>query len=93
MQLFSETPLTGVFADKQLKVKHGKEHAESDCRFCIDCGVKKRIYQPGQMIDIDRISLLAACGSKFAVQASIIHFEGAVSSALKDNLLYRIITL
>lgn len=40
----------GPFADKQIKAKRGKGHAESDRRFCIDCGVNKGIYQPGQAI-------------------------------------------
>lgn len=39
-----------TFADKQIKAKRGKGHAESDRRFCIDCGVNNGIYQPGQAI-------------------------------------------
>lgn len=41
-----------VFADKQVKAKRAKGHAESNRRFCLECGVKRRIYSPGQMIDI-----------------------------------------
>lgn len=48
--------LRGAFADKQVKAKRGKGHAESDRRFCVDCGVRKGIYQPGQMIDINGIT-------------------------------------
>lgn len=36
-----------------MKAKRAKGHAESDRRFCVDCGVRKGIYQPGQMIDIN----------------------------------------
>jgi hypothetical protein len=43
----------GAFADKQVKAKRGKGHAESDRRFCVDCGVKKRIYQPGQKVIVN----------------------------------------
>ncbi|KAL5364282.1 hypothetical protein BJX96DRAFT_157081 [Aspergillus floccosus] len=48
--------LRAAFADKQVKAKRAKGHAESDRRFCLDCGIKKRIYQPGQMIDINGIT-------------------------------------
>lgn len=45
---------SGAFSDKQIKAKRGKGHAESDRRFCLKCGVKKRIYQPGEPVIVNR---------------------------------------
>lgn len=47
--------LRDAFADKQVKAKRGKGHTESDRRFCIECGVRKKIYQPRQLIDVNEV--------------------------------------
>ncbi|KAL2837203.1 hypothetical protein BJX68DRAFT_249967 [Aspergillus pseudodeflectus] len=41
-----------AFADKQTKAKRRKGGPDSNRRFCVDCGVKLRLYQPGQTIEV-----------------------------------------
>lgn len=41
------------FADKQIRKKRGRGRSESSRRFCVECGVQKRIYQQCQRIDIE----------------------------------------
>lgn len=63
--------LRGAFGDRQLEGKRGKGLAESDRRFCLDCGVSKEIYQPGYAIKIREASHFLCglcrrlCGSGF----------------------------
>ncbi|KAJ6050922.1 hypothetical protein N7460_001456, partial [Penicillium canescens] len=42
-----------AFADKQLRARRGKGHIESDRRFCLDCGCRNKMYQPGQFFKVD----------------------------------------
>jgi hypothetical protein len=42
-----------AFANKQLRARRGRGHIESDHRFCLDCGCRNRMYQPGQFLKVD----------------------------------------
>ncbi|CDM34358.1 unnamed protein product [Penicillium roqueforti FM164] len=55
-----------AFADNQLRAKRGKGHAESDRRFCFDCGCENRIYRPGDFIKVDghEEAPCACCGER-----------------------------
>lgn len=55
-----------AFAIRQLQGKRGCGNWDNARRFCISCGIRKQIYQPGHVIPIDEISRFTICWcSKF----------------------------
>lgn len=52
-----------AFTDKQLKDRRAKGRSQSDRRFCLDCGCRNKMHQPGQILTVDGRSeaLCAEC--------------------------------
>lgn len=50
-----------TFADNQLYGSRGKRGSECDRRVCLDCGFRKRIYQPGQPIVVNGREQILCC--------------------------------
>jgi hypothetical protein len=51
------------FSDKQMKRTRTKGRAGSGRRFCLDCGMNRNIYHPGNMVQLNGLSryLCARC--------------------------------
>jgi hypothetical protein len=50
-----------AFSTKQLQGKRSRGYSENGRRFCLSCGIRRHIYQPGHVIPIDKRGRFAVC--------------------------------